>query len=565
MLKSSLFLPYILFFSLIQMHSIFADSTLFEDTAVPAGIQSGINLPQMGVACGDYDNDGFTDIFVAGDNANHPKNRLFHNLGNGKFAEVGVTAGVTEDYMVSYGGAWGDFDGDSDLDLFVCNGDLEEDSPSDIHLVNRLFRNDGNQKFTDVAPQAGVSGLPEDVTQPWVSAAWADYNRDGYLDLIACNRFSGIFLFRNNGNGTFQNVTASSGLPGMDKLPSAEQASWADYDNDGDLDLFITVAVSEAMEHHMPGEEDDDDDVQPDADITRNFLFENQGDGAFINVTDYAGVGDPNKAFSNSAVWADYDNDGDLDLFVGNNGSTNASTAVNSRLYRNNGNKTFTDVADAAGITDLIYAFNAAWVDINNDGNLDLSACYHPSHIDYPEGVLYPVPHPVYLSNGDGAFTNINKDSSDAITVTGMTDISHLVGDVWFDMENDGDLDAIFTDNHGDGPIRLYQNQTAAAGNHSITIRLKESGANSFAVGAKIFINAGRKKQLRTVGVGNSGWGSQEPLTQTIGLGKETSAEIQICWPDGALENFGSLAADKIHNLIKGSGTNDIHNWRKFE
>lgn len=548
----------------------FSQDTYFQDVASESGLQGLEDLMHYGVAWGDFDNDGDDDCFIA----THPGDQLFRNEGNGKFVDVSQAAGIADPEYGASGGAWGDYDGDGDLDLFVANlsAESEDEEAAQSELVpNRLFRNNGAGVFTDASELAGVSGIIQDVTGSSTSASWVDYDNDGRLDLLVCNRCKGALLYRNLGNGSFAFASDAAGFTNgaansdhPSKLTSVEHASWCDYDGDGDLDVFFSVALAGEDHHHEEGEsegtETDHDEALTE---TANALFCNNGDGTFSNVTQEAGLYQPNYAVSHVSVWGDYDNDGDFDLFVGNLGSVNEQTAVGSQLFRNNGDGTFTDVSAAAGIVDNFYTFNAAWVDVNNDGFLDLSIVCHPSHDDFPAGVLDPNPHPLYLSNGDGTFTNINATAEDALLATGMTDISHLIGLAWNDMDGDGAMDAIFTENHGDGPLRLYRNVSLAAGARWLGVRLSSPSGNTQGVGGIVYLRAGDKTQMQAAGVGDAGWGSSSSFVLHFGLGSETNGELKVRWPNGVVESFGKFDADRLITLRQGEGQSEtsVVNW----
>lgn len=562
----------------------FSQEPYFQDIAPEAGLQGSTDLVQYGIAWGDFDGDGDDDCFVA----THPGNQLFRNEGNGKFSDVSQSAGIADPEFGASGGAWGDYDGDGDLDLIVTNLSAEEEEEhaegeehSDI-VPNRLYRNDGAGTFTDVAETAGVSGLVQDVTGGSTGASWVDYDNDGHLDVLVCNRFRGALLYRNAGDGTFVFASHETGFSHSHEeeheedaeeheheLTSVEHAAWGDYDGDGDLDVFFSVALAAEEHHHHDGESEEEEEEEEGEEHhteTANAFFRNNGDGTFSEVTEEAGLHQTNGAVSHTSVWGDYDNDGDLDLFVGNLGSVNEQTAIPSQLFRNNGNGTFTDVSESVGIQNDYYTFNAAWVDANNDGLLDLSIIYHPSHDDFPAGILYQYPHPLYLANGDGTFTNINATVEDALLVTGMVDISHLIGLAWNDADGDGAMDAVFTENHGDGPIRLYRNESLAAGNHWLSVNLNGSTHNTKGVGATVYLISGGKTQMQIVGAGMGGWGSSSPLRVHFGLGSETQATVKVRWPDGPIESYGTIDANQNVTLVQGKGQNetDISNWPMY-
>lgn len=317
-----------------------------------------------GLAAGDYDQDGDADLFVAGEGVY----ALYRNNGSGVFENVAQAAGVTAE-AEGQAAAWGDFNGDGHLDLYVVNAgsdtlyrnngdgtftnvsasaglsdqasghavawqDFNGDTQLDLYVANEgqdiLYWNNGDGTFTQADPAA--TGITE-AAAGW-SVAVADFNGDGRPDIFVANDGQAL-LYRNNGDGTFTDVAGAAGIRTANAQGRA--AAWADFDRDGRLDLFI-------------------------ANVGSDFLFKNNGNGTFTDVTAMAGLGD--AAVGASAAWADYDKDGDPDLFVANGGQ--------DFLYRNNGNGTFNEVAPFSGMTDMASGRAAVWFDANNDGNLDL-------------------------------------------------------------------------------------------------------------------------------------------------------------------------------------------------
>ncbi|MDP8245355.1 MAG: CRTAC1 family protein [Candidatus Hinthialibacter antarcticus] len=560
---------------------VFAQDALFENIANAAGIQQAVNGRNFGAAWGDFDNDGDADLFVA----TVPNNDLYRNDG-GVFTNIAASAGVQDGDMEAIGAAWGDYDGDGDLDLYVCNIEpITGDLP-----INRLYKNNGDGTFTDVAHEAGVEGYPEEhdhedeaaslPTQveeeyeegAFTSASWIDYDLDGWLDLMVSSRTYGPVLYKNLGDGSFEYVSEEAGLLAEHDHEietdtaqedehdhdyySIEHAAWGDYDNDGDLDVYFSIAVAHAHDHESEAASFPQQD-EHEGDQTENRFFVNNGDGTFTEMTDEVGLGAPNAASSNSAVWGDYDNDGDVDLFVCNIGSINEDTAIPQHLYQNNGDGTFTDVFPQSGMTEQFYLFNASWVDLNNDGWLDLLAINHPDHDDYPAGQLYPFPHPIFMNNGDGTFTNINETADQALLDTGVDDINHLIAVSCGDLDNDGDLEFLFTENHGEGPTLLYENN-AVGDNHWLNIQLQGNGANGFAFGARVKATVGGVTQIRQCGFGDTGFGSQSSSVIHFGLGAEISAEVQVTWLDGSSESFGEMNADQFITVIQSEGEQTV-------
>jgi len=292
-----------------------------------------------GVVWGDFDSDGKLDLHISkGSTKIHNSNNfneLWHNNGNETFTNIAASAGVTALGHRTRGSYGVDYDGDSKLDILATS--FARPSGGGTNL---LFHNNGDLTFTDMAMQAGL-------TRPGIenrTSAWADYNGDGFLDVFI-TRMSG--LFRNNGNGTFTEVTTAAGIV---VSGDAQAGAWGDYDNDGDPDLYVTFGV---------------DTGSP----VQGILYRNNGNGTFHDVTTQSGA--VNIANALGATWADYDNDGFLDLYV-----VNSSNRAN-RLFHNNGDGTFTDVASTVGVEAKKggAGTDASFIDYNNDGFLDLFVC----------------------------------------------------------------------------------------------------------------------------------------------------------------------------------------------
>ncbi|NIR52322.1 T9SS type A sorting domain-containing protein [candidate division KSB1 bacterium] len=276
---------------------------------------------------GDFNNDGLLDLYVS-NNAGHP-NRLYRNDGGGNFTDIAVSAGVN-DSSFAQGVAWADYDADSDLDFCLIQDDIED----------RLFRNDGNGIFTDVAPSFGMDS-------PWAAygISWLDFNNDNHLDLYVtnCETRVGDFwtnlLYRNNGDGSFTNVSSDTGL---DYFGASQGAFAFDFGNDFDIDILVV-----------------------NSDGGDSFLLYENSDGAFTEISAQAGLVNVGVLFSVTS--GDYDNDGDLDLLVG--GLQNAS-----RLFQNQGDGRFEDVSEQIELPmpdDPLFS-SVTSADINNDGFLDL-------------------------------------------------------------------------------------------------------------------------------------------------------------------------------------------------
>ena len=291
-------------------------------TKITTGNIATDKASSMAATWGDYDNDGDLDVFVA-NNIGYA-NFLYRNEGNGTFTKI-LNDPIVSDLGYAHGAAWGDYNNDGYLDLFVASFFASR--------FNLLYKNNGDGTFTldgnnAVAKEAASS----------VNGFWADYNNDGYLDLFVANdNGENNLLYKNTGNGNFEKITSGDIV---NDGGYSVGASWADYNNDGYLDLFVANA----------GNHD-------------NFLYKNNGDGTFTKITsgDIVNSG----GHSHGSAWADYDNDGWLDLFVANDQDDD------NFLYRNNGDGTFTKIENPITLAGG-YSFGSAWADYDNDGDVDL-------------------------------------------------------------------------------------------------------------------------------------------------------------------------------------------------
>lgn len=479
----------------------------FTNIAIPAGLdylhgyqESFVTEAMLcagGVAAGDYNRDGFVDLYaVRGDIG---PNLLFRNNGNGTFSEVGASAGLNISGTKGCGPVFADYDGDGWLDLFI--GGIEGTTP-------RLYRNNKNGTFTNVTAASGLL-----TTFDTYSGSWGDYDRDGDIDLFMTHwgPLAGTaHLWRNNGNGTFTDVDSLAGVIHLTS-PSGDftyTGNFVDLNDDNWPDLVVAV------------------------DFSRSRVYLNDGDGTFTNVTNSV-ISDENGM--GSAI-GDYDGDGDLDWFVSSiwdsTGFPEGNWGISgNRLYRNQGNGTFVDATDAAGVREGFWGWGSTFADLNNDGNLDL---YHVNGWDH---ILFENdPSRLYVSNGNATFTERGVELSAAHVGQGR-------GVVCFDMERDGDLD-IFIANNRQRPA-LLRNNGGNAG-HWLTVKLRGTGKNSEAVGARIFATAGGVTQMRELRAG-SNYVSQDPAEAHFGLGSNTVVTtLRIEWPDGPIRILSNVAADQF-------------------
>jgi hypothetical protein len=383
----------------------------FQKTEVLGGDPS---YRSYSASAADYDGDGFIDIYVV----NYLRgNYLYLNNGDSTFTEVGEEAGVAEAGK-GVRSAWSDYDRDGDMDLFVVNA---------LGDGNRLYRNEGDGTFKDMTLNAGVRSPAHSSS---TDAAWSDYDRDGYPDLYVVENGHLIheaglpnILYRNNGDGTFQDVAEEAGLL---NYGAGISASWEDYDLDGYPDLYVTNFTNLSVSY---------------PDNLTNTLYRNNGDGTFGDVTLESGAYDGLGGYY--AAWGDYDNDGLPDLYVAN--LKDVLNSSENSLFRNQGNGTFIEVGDAAGVRDTASSVSAAWSDLDLDGDLDLFIT------NYESGPFYAL----YLNNGDGTFQDVIGSSGIDTGTPGQWPVAA-------DFSNDGYPD-IFIPGVGYENV-LYVNDAGAGG-----------------------------------------------------------------------------------------------------
>jgi len=447
--------------------------------------ESGVGDTHWGMGCTavDYDNDGDTDIYVA----NFGPNVLYRNNGDGTFTDVTEEAGVG-DPRWSTGTAWGDYDGDGDLDLYVANY-----VDFDVHHLEK-YR--GRNVWHGIEVMAGPRGL------------------EGAEDVF----------YRNNGDGTFTEVTVDAGL--VDRLKGyGFTVLFADYDNDGDLDIYVAN------------------------DSVPNYLYRNNGDGTFTEVGLEAGVAyseDGREQAGMGAVFGDYDNDGWLDIFV-----TNFSDD-NNTLYRNEGNGFFTDVTFQAGLGGPSLPFvswGTEFLDYDNDGWKDIFVAtghVYPQVDLYDFGTTYKERNQLYHNNGDGTFTEVTDQAGPGMQVEKVSR-----GAAFGDYDNDGDIDVLVL-NMGDTPTLLRND--GGNRNHWIKFRTVGTWSNRDGIGTRIWVTAGGLTQMREVYMGSS-FLSGNDIRVHFGLGRNKKAErVKVRWPSGLVEEFRDLEADRLYILKEGEG-----------
>ena len=522
----------------------------FTNVTGPAGLQfqhnsgafGGKFLPEtLGSGCAflDYDRDGWQDILLinGSDWPGHKKRRstlrLYRNNRNGTFTDVTVRAGLDIE-MYGMGVAVGDYNNDGFPDILItCVGQ------------NRLFRNTGKGTFVDVTAASGL-GKREGFS---TSAVWFDYDRDGLLDLFVCNyvkwspehdvfcsldgkhksyctpeayRGATCWLFHNRGDGTFEDVTAASGI--FDSSSKSLGVALLDDNRDGWPDLLVA------------------NDTQP------NKLYRNQQNGTFKDAAVDAGLAFSSEGKARAGMGvdvADFDNSGTPGVAI-----TNFDNEMIG-LYRLSG-KSFEDVAPQSGVgiaSRNSLGFGCAFLDVNLDGWLDLVVAN--GHIDETVrnirgNVGYAQPPQLFLNSGKGTFRDV------AAGLGGDFDQPKVGrGLAYADFDRDGDLDLLLTTNNG--PAYLYRNDLQN-GNRSIRFRLVGTKSNRDAIGATVRIFAGGLTQSRMVKGGSSSL-SQSELSLTFGLEKRDHIERAVIgWPSGRTEEYKNLAAGHCYECTEGKG-----------
>ena len=528
-------------------------SLVFEDVAAEAGLDfqhfSGSPEKQYilesmsgGVAWIDFDRDGWMDLYLVNggrwedlvQGKRTVSNALYHNDGDGTFTNVTEKAGVGNRHW-GMGVAAGDYDNDGWVDLFVCN-----------YGPNTLYRNNGDGTFKDMTGTAGVGD------GRWgVSASWGDYDADGWLDLYVTNtvqfdyknpdpmecHYRGItvqcgplgmvgdsdILYRNNRDGTFSDLSEKAGV--SDVPPSyGLGAIWTDYDNDGDLDLYVAN------------------------DQMANFLFRNLGDGTFEETGLFAGAAfsDDGTAQGSMGVdFGDYDRDGLLDIYI-----THFSDDYNT-LFRNLGQGRFRDMTRGAGLTFSSWpmvGWGTGFADLDHDGWEDIFAAnghVFPQVDGYKIGTSFHQRSQVFRNLGDGKFQEVSAGLDKLKSWSSR-------GVAFADYDNDGDIDVAV--NNLDGVPWLLRNRKGSQAGNWLLLSLEGTRTNRSAIGTRVTLETGEGKQIREVR-GGSSYESTHDFRVHFGLGGlETVKKLTVRWTDGTTRDFENLSVNRVYRLKEGGG-----------
>ncbi len=457
-----------------------------------------------GASAADFDNDGDIDLYIS-TNGNSD-NLLYRNLGNGSFELVESLVSISTNSRTSL---WFDFNGDHLQDLLVAGDCLgaSGDCPDTEYI--RLFEQQEDGSFSDVTSLSGlVSGKEVDGVFGGVAAG--DINNDGFLDLVFDYWNGDVFLFRNNGDGSFEDISEEMGIS---ELSDYWQPLIFDLSGNGWADIYLTV----------------DNDA--------NLFWRNNADGSFDEIGETLSL--DNTANDMGASLGDFDNDDDLDIYTTN--IERDLPGKHNALFENKSNEDqflFDEVSKSAGVSAGGWGWGITFLDADNDMLLDLAATNGPV-------AMYEIDDKAkfWKNNGDLTFTEISEE----VRFNTNFDATTLIS---FDYDQDGDLDMVQTLKSDQDPVavKLYENQLneqSTFGNY-LVVKPRMKGANHWAIGSKVSIKIGSVVQSRAITAGNSFYG-QEPAEAFFGLGENSIVdEVVILWPGGEKTTMTDISANQV-------------------
>ena len=487
---------------------------LFEDEALLRGVtsQSGYDGNGNGLSFADYNMDGWDDLTLP---SGLGQTLTFYKNVGGFFVEDNVLSPSINYNTRSI--SWSDYDNDGDKDLFIVS-----DSEG-----NRLYRQDSGFVFNDVTTSAG---LFTDAIETY-SVSWGDINNDGCLDLFFSNRTLNPsitnYLFKNNCDGTFSNITISAGISQSPKLTFG--ASFFDYNNDGLQDLYVINDKNGS-----------------------NILYKNNGDSTFTDVSISTNTGIVVDAMS--VTIDDYNNDGFFDIYITNTPSDIATPTLGSVLLKNINGVSFEDVSVTSGALLDGWCWGSNFFDADNDSDLDLYV-----------SCIYTLPGE---RQSYGFYENTTLESFiEPNNIGFINNDLQSFGSVIGDIDNDGKADVAVINNGLTIAPNLWKNNTTTTNNY-LTVSLEGTVSNKDGIGSKIEISINGNMQYRYI-INGEGYISQNSLKEFFGLGTHTIVDyVKVYWLSGTVDTFVNVAANQILNIVEGStlSTNafDIHSYKVY-
>lgn len=473
-------------------------------TRIDTGTLVNETIRGRGLYVVDYNVDGFLDLYLGNSTGvgglNRP-NLLFRNEGKGSFTKAPATIVTTKIYEHNSGSNWGDLDNDGDPDLY---NDGE------------IFLNDGKGSFS----------YGKKVTdRNEVNAVWIDLNNDSYLDILTNVYYDRNYAYLNLGNGSFKEIEA--GDFSIKGVGGSQSFSMADVDNDGDMDVFeANLCVFKGCDSLIP-----------------NTLYINSNDGTFIALDSTSSVVDEAMQSPGSS-WGDYDNDGDMDIYV------LSMMDKKDILFRNEGGLEFSRIYLDADKASNKWSYNSSWGDLNNDGYLDLFVSVVPDgNLIHPDCSWFQ--NMMYLNRGDGTFFRLKY--GDIINDGGEPHVMN-------DFDNDGDLDIIIGHGNGARPYLVYVYLNNGNENHWLNISCEGTMSNRSAIGTRIKVKAKVGEEsiwmTREIGQENGVHACNGPRLH-FGLGiAEKADSVIVRWPNGLVETYNDIPADHFYKATEGQSFN---------
>ena len=569
-----------------------------------------VHLLLSGVAARALGQEGMASRHVAPQARSAPSGRPF----NASFVDIAASAGLTEtvvyggkdhkEYIIEANGcgcAFLDYDNDGWMDIFILSGTRLDGPPAGA--TNRLYRNNRNGTFTDVTDKAGLRHVG------WAnSVCIGDYNNDGFEDIF-CTYYGQNRLYRNNGDGTFTDVTRQAGLwnPG-DKPRWGAGCSFLDYDRDGHLDLFVSNYIQfDIHTAPKPGEKSfcvwkgEPVNCGPRG-LTpgTHLLYHNNGDGTFTDVSEKAGISSKRDCYGMTVVAADLDEDGWPDIYVAcdsspsllfmNNhdgtfreegvlrgvalnfdGAEQANMGVGigdyaltghldlfethftedtCGLYENDGTGNFDDMTQAAhiGVESRYTCWGTGIVDLDNDGYPDIflvTGSVYPELEKKLPGSAAKTPRLIFRNLGNGTFEELTTGGP------GVSAAHSSRGCAFGDFDNDGDVDILIVNMNE--PPSLLRNDVKSE-NHWLKVKLTGTKSNRSAIGARVLVRYGAKTQAQALTTQSSFYSANDPRLH-FGLGAEKTADVEVHWPSGLVEQVKTVAANQLITIVEGRGT----------